>query len=38
MQEGRVISYESQKLKEHEQKYYNYDLELVTVIHTLNMW
>eukprot|EP00253_Pinus_taeda_P027714 PITA_27714 len=38
MQEGRVISYESRKLKEHEQKYSAYDLELAVVIHALKMW
>eukprot|EP00253_Pinus_taeda_P019879 PITA_19879 len=38
MQEGRVIAYESRKLKEHEQKYSAYDLELATVIHALKMW
>ena len=38
MQEGRVITYESWKLKEHEPKYSTYDLELTTVIHILKMW
>eukprot|EP00253_Pinus_taeda_P005349 PITA_05349 len=38
MQEGRVIAYESRKLKEHEQKYSAYDLELAAVIHALKMW
>eukprot|EP00253_Pinus_taeda_P017918 PITA_17918 len=38
MQEGKVIAYESRKLKEHEQKYSAYDLELTTVIHALKMW
>ena len=38
MQEGRVIAYESRKLKEHEQKYSTYDLELAVVIHALKMW
>eukprot|EP00253_Pinus_taeda_P020306 PITA_20306 len=38
MQEGRVIAYESRKLKEHEQKYSAYDLELAVVIHALKMW
>eukprot|EP00253_Pinus_taeda_P022101 PITA_22101 len=38
MQEGRVIAYESRKLKEHEQRYSAYDLELVAVIHALKMW
>lgn len=38
MQEGKVIAYESRKLKEHEQKYSAYDLELAVVIHALKMW
>eukprot|EP00253_Pinus_taeda_P020519 PITA_20519 len=38
MQEGRVIAYQSRKLKEHEQKYSAYDLELAAVIHALKMW
>jgi len=32
-----VIAYESRKLKEHEQKYSAYDLELEVVIHALKM-
>lgn len=35
MQEGKVIAYESRKLKEHEQKYSAYDLELTAVVHAL---
>eukprot|EP00253_Pinus_taeda_P004218 PITA_04218 len=38
MQEGKVIAYESRKLKEHEQKYSAYDMELTTAIHALKMW
>jgi len=38
MQEGRVIAYECKKLKEYEQKYSAYDLELTDVIHALKMW
>eukprot|EP00253_Pinus_taeda_P022079 PITA_22079 len=38
MQEGKVIAYESRKLKEHEQKYSAYDLELAAVIHAFKMW
>eukprot|EP00253_Pinus_taeda_P025715 PITA_25715 len=38
MQEGKVIAYESRKLKDHEQKYSAYDLELTVVIHALKMW
>eukprot|EP00253_Pinus_taeda_P011330 PITA_11330 len=38
MQEGKVIAYESRKLKEHEQRYSAYDLELTAIIHALKMW
>ena len=38
MQEGKVIAYESRKLKEHEQKYSAYDLELTAVVDALKMW
>lgn len=38
MQEGKVIAYESRKLKEHEQKYSTYDMELTAVVHALKMW
>eukprot|EP00253_Pinus_taeda_P026215 PITA_26215 len=38
MQEGKVIAYESRKLKEQERKYSAYDLELAAVIHALKMW
>eukprot|EP00253_Pinus_taeda_P012063 PITA_12063 len=38
MQEGKVIAYESRNLKEHEQKYSAYDLELTVVMHALKMW
>eukprot|EP00253_Pinus_taeda_P029145 PITA_29145 len=38
MQEGKVIAYESRKLKEHAQKYFAYDLELAAIIHALKMW
>jgi hypothetical protein len=37
-QEGHVICYESQKLKEHERNYVTHDLELAAVIHALKMW
>jgi hypothetical protein len=37
-QEGHVICYKSQKLKEHEQNYVTHDLELAAVIHALKMW
>eukprot|EP00253_Pinus_taeda_P005576 PITA_05576 len=38
MQEGKVIAYESRKIKEHEKRYSAYDLELTTIIHALKMW
>ena len=38
MQEGKVIAYESRKLKEHEKKYSAYDLELAAIIRALTMW
>ena len=37
-QEGHVITYESRKLKIHENNYATYDLELAVVIHALKMW
>ena len=36
-QEGHIISYESRKLKRHENNYPNYDLNVSTIIHTLKM-
>ena len=36
--EGHVISYESRKLKTHENNYATYDLELAAIIHALKMW
>lgn len=38
MQDGQVICYESRKLNEHEKNYLTHDLELVAIIHALNMW
>jgi len=35
---GDVLMQESRKLKEYEQKYLAYDLELIAVIHALKMW
>ena len=37
-QEGKVIAYESRKLKEHEKQYSTYDLELIAVVHALRVW
>lgn len=38
MQEGRVIAYESRKLKSHEVNYPTHDLELVAIMHVLSKW
>ena len=38
LQNDHAIYYESWKLKEHEQNYPAYDLELAAIIHTLKMW
>ena len=35
---GRVICYESRKLKKHEQNYSTHDLELTAVVHALKIW
>lgn len=37
-QEGKVITYESRKLKDHEIRYSAYDLELTAVVHALRVW
>jgi hypothetical protein len=37
-QEGFVICYESQKMKEHERNYATHDLELATIVHALRKW
>lgn len=38
MQEGRVVAYESHKLKQHEVKNVPHDLELAAIVHALQMW
>ena len=38
MQDGRVITYESRKLKDHELNYPTHDLELASVVHALVHW
>ncbi|WMV41048.1 hypothetical protein MTR67_034433 [Solanum verrucosum] len=38
MQEGRVISYASQKLKPHELNYPTHDLELAAIVFALKIW
>jgi hypothetical protein len=37
-QNGHVVCYESKKLKEHEKHYATHDLELVAIVHALNLW
>ena len=38
MQNGHVICNESRKIKENAKKYVTRDLELSTIVHSLNMW
>ena len=38
MQSGRVVAYGSRQLKNHEQNYPTYDLELAAVVFVLNIW
>ena len=38
MQDGKVASYESRKLKQHEVNYVPHDLELAAIVHALQMW
>ncbi|WMV10111.1 hypothetical protein MTR67_003496, partial [Solanum verrucosum] len=38
MQEGKVISYASQKLKPHELNYPTHDLELAAIVFALKIW
>lgn len=38
MQEGHVISYESKQMNDYEKKYVTFDLEFVSIVHTLKMW
>jgi hypothetical protein len=38
MQEGRVVAYASRQLKTHQENYSTHDLELVAVVHALNIW
>ena len=37
-QDGKVVAYDTRKLKDHEQRYSMYDLELTMVVHALNVW
>jgi hypothetical protein len=36
-QNGHVIGYESRKIKQHERNYATHDLEIVVIVHVLNM-
>ena len=38
MQDGHVIAYASRQLKSNEENYPTYHLELVVVVHALNIW
>jgi len=38
MQEGKVVSYASRQLKNHEHNYPTHDLELASVVHALKTW
>jgi len=38
MQDGRVTSYISRKLRKHEEKYMMHDLELLTILYALRVW
>ena len=38
MKEGKLIVYESCKLKYYEKRYFSYKLEFTVVFHTLQIW
>jgi hypothetical protein len=38
MQDGRVITYASRRLRHHEEHYPTHDLELLAIVHTLKVW
>jgi hypothetical protein len=38
MQNGKVVSYASRQLKQHERNYATHDLELASVVHALKVW
>lgn len=38
MQDGKVVAYESRKLKQYEQNCAPHDLELAVIVHALQMW
>ena len=38
MQDGRVITYISRKLRRHEENYATHDLELLAIVYALKVW
>jgi hypothetical protein len=38
MQDGRVISYISRKLRRHEENYATHDLDLLAIVYALKVW
>jgi hypothetical protein len=38
VQDGHVVAYASRQLRTHEEKYLTHDLELVVIVHALNIW
>jgi hypothetical protein len=38
MQDGKVLSYASRRLRKHEENYPTHDMELATVVHALKIW
>ena len=38
MQDNHLVCYESRKFTAHEKNYATHDLELVAIVHALNMW
>jgi hypothetical protein len=38
MQDGHVVAYASRQLRKHEEKYLTHNLELVAIVHALNIW
>jgi hypothetical protein len=38
MQEGIIVAYASRQLKDHKKNYLTHDLELVSVVHALEIW
>lgn len=38
MQEGKVVAYASKQYEDHEKNYPTYDMELVAILFTWNIW